>query len=580
MSGKIESTEHSRRDFIKSATLLSAVGVAGTTAGCSALSDGRSWAREADALIVGTGAAGMAAAIAVIRAGGSVLLLEKGGVTGGTSAKSAGAYWIPNNHHLRSSGKTDPKPEAIAYMARDAYPAKFKAEAPKLGLADNEYALIEAYYDNAAAVIEDLEKIGAIKSTVAPVYDYMDHTSANKVPRGRALLPLRSDGKWGRGVELVRQLKAWLTAKQATFLVHHDVAGVERNARGEVVGLRVNTPDGQQFFRARKGIVFATGGYSQNRHLLESYQLGNIYGACSVPTAQGDFLRIGGELGAMMGNMSSAWRSEVVVEQTIESPSVAVTLEFPAGDSMIIVNGKGKRVNDEKRNYNIRGRDHFYLDPIENDYPNDLLYMVFDQRTLELFAGNMSLPAPGTTESYVITADSLDGLGAAIQARLDRIASKIGKRALADDFTAGLKAQVAIFSRDARTGVDTQFQRGKYPYDIDWHTIVDSVPVKGTKWPPNTLPNPTMYPFADTGPYHAIILGGGMLDTNGGPVINAKSQVLDTAGKPIPGLYGAGNCVASPNGGGYWGAGATLGPGMTFGTLAGRHVVAESIKDA
>lgn len=579
MNGKIESAEPSRRGFIKSAALLSAVGAAGSTAGCSARSGGRTWAQEADVLVVGTGAAGMAAAIAVIRAGGSVLLLEKGGVTGGTSARSAGAYWIPNNHHLRSSGKTDPKPEAVAYMARDAYPAKFRADARHLGLSDNEYALIDAYYDNAAPVIEELEKIGAIRSTVAPVYDYMDHTSFNKMPRGRALLPLRSDGKWGRGVELVRQLKTWLTAKQATFLVHHEVKGVERNADGQVIGLRVNTPDGEQLFRAEKGVVFATGGYSQNKSMLEAYQLGNIYGACSVPTAQGDFLRIGGELGALMGNMSSAWRSEVLVEQTLDSASVAVTLEFPAGDSMIIVNGNGKRVNNEKRNYNVRGRDHFRLDPMENDYPNDLLYMVFDQRTLELFAGNMSLPAPGTTENYVITADSLDGLGAAIQARLDSIAPKIGKRALSNDFFANLKAQVATFSRDARTGVDTEYQRGKYPYDIDWHTLVDSVPVKGTKWPPNTFPNPTMYPFSEHGAYHAIILGGGMLDTNGGPVINAKSQVLDTAGKPIPGLYGAGNCIASPNGGGYWGAGATLGPCMTFGTLAGRHVVAESIKD-
>lgn len=580
MAGKNDSAESSRRGFIKSVALLSAVGVVGSTAGCSGISGGRRWAREADVLVVGTGAAGMAAAIAVIRAGGTVLLLEKSGITGGTSAKSAGAYWVPNNHHLRSSGKTDPKPDAIAYMARDAYPAKFKAEAPKLGLGENEYALIEAYYDNASVVIEDLERIGAIKSTVAAVYDYMDHTPLNTVPRGRALLPLRSDGKWGRGVELVRQLKSWLTAKQAAFLVHHDVTGVERNAKGEVIGLRVATSEGTEFFRARKGVIFATGGYSQNKTMLEAYQLGNIYGACSVPTAQGDFLRIGGELGTMMGNMSSAWRSEVVVEQTIDSPSVAVTLEFPAGDSMIIVNGKGKRVNDEKRNYNIRGRDHFYLDPIENDYPNDLLYMVFDQRTLELFAGNMSLPAAGTTESYVITADSLDHLGAEIQARLDKIATKIGKRALATDFTAGLKAQISTFSRDAKLGVDTQFQRGKYPYDTDWHTLVDSIPLKGTKWPPNSFPNPTMYPFAADGPYHAIILGGGMLDTNGGPVINARSQVLDFAGKPIPGLYGAGNCVASPNGGGYWGAGATLGPCMTFGTLAGRHVVAEAIKDA
>jgi predicted oxidoreductase len=86
-----------------------------------------------------------------------------------------------------------------------------------------------------------------------------------------------------------------------------------------------------------------------------------------------------------------------------------------------------------------------------------------------------------------------------------------------------------------------------------------------------------MYPFTAQGPYYCILLGGGTLDTCGGPKINANAQILDTTDTPIPGLYGAGNCIA-PLMPYYISGGSTIGNAMTSGYLAGINAVQEPSK--
>ncbi len=83
-----------------------------------------------------------------------------------------------------------------------------------------------------------------------------------------------------------------------------------------------------------------------------------------------------------------------------------------------------------------------------------------------------------------------------------------------------------------------------------------------------------MAPFSPDGPRYAVLIGAAMFDTAGGPIIDPSAQVLDVLGDPVPGLFGAGCCVASPGGQAYWSGGAPMGLALTFGYIAGRNAAA------
>ena len=151
----------------------------------------------------------------------------------------------------------------------------------------------------------------------------------------------------------------------------------------------------------------------------------------------------------------------------------------------------------------------------------------------------------------MIRGDDLPGLAAAVDERLVGYADVTGGLRLADDFTATLEATVARFNELAASGRDADFGRGERAVEQLFNGVVKEEPGRA---------NPTMWPLAGTGPYYAALVTGGTLDTKGGPKATPDGQVLDDQDRPIPGLYGVGNCVASASAQAYWAGGATLGP--------------------
>lgn len=537
------------------------------------------WDREADVIVVGSGAAAFAGAVSARQAGSSAIIIEKAPIVGGTTAKSGGAYWIPNNRIMREAGLTDTREDALKFMARHSYPQMYHPDAERYGLPEHEYNLIAAFYDNGAKAIDFYEEIGALKSThggTAMFPDYLEHVPENKAPRGRSLNPRNADGSAGSGVTLIQQMREWSEANGVPILTNHRAERLVVNEAGEVIGLEATTGGQTVTFRAKRGVIFGSGGFTHNPQLMLHYQKGPTYGGCAVPTCEGDLVAMGGAIGAKMGNMNSAWNGQVVIEQALQFSSVPNLVWQPPADSMVMVNRYGKRVTNEKRNYNDRTKVHYQWDPVRAEWPNQLLFMVYDQRAADTFGGAYPLPAPGTTAPYVVTADTLDELGDALEARLESLGAQIGSFKLDETFADNLKETVARFNEFAEKGVDEDFDRGKHPYDQEWFGIF-SAPA-ADNWPEPDQKNVTMYPLQSDGPYHAIILGAGTLDTNGGPMTDTNARILDTDHEPIPGLYGAGNCVASPSGSAYYGGGTTLGAALTFGYLAGQHAAKDPVK--
>lgn len=556
----------SRRAFFTAATAGAASVALGVTTITSA--QAADWDESTDVVVVGSGGAALAGAAGAIMGGAKVVIYEKGPVAGGTTAKSGGQFWIPNSPWMQAQGIKDEKPDALKYMARLAFPHLYRPNEPTLGLPQHNYDMISAYYDNASAVIKKLHDEGAMLSSMSHSWDgeitpdYFAHLPENKSPRGRTTDPQNADGGAGFGGDIIRMLGAWCEGKGSPVNTDIQVSRIIMDENRKVVGVEIVNSDDNTTKRieARKGVIFGSGGFTQNVEMRYNYLRMPILGGCAVPTNQGDLVSMSIDIGAKLGNMNEAWLQQEILEEVLQFSSVPSGAWFLGGDSMVAVNKYGARLYDEKFVYNERTRTHLMWSPTKSEYTNLYQFMIFDDHAIA-YGGGL-LPPPGADlPSYIIKADTLEDLAKGIDDRLTQLEDKIGHYRLDSTFLDGLKATITRFNGFAETGKDLDFQRGEAPIDKHFHQ-----PGKN-----NDKPNPWMYPIADQGPYYAIILAPGSLDTKGGPVTDVLGRVVDTKDQVIDGLYASGNCSGSPTGQAYWGAGGTLGPAITFGFLAGQH---------
>lgn len=541
------------------------------------------WDADTDVIVVGAGAAGYAAAIIAAREGAETVLLEKADRPGGTTAKSGGTIWIPNNRQMREAGLEDNRDDALRYMARLAFPHLYDPNSTTLGLTKMDYELLVALYDRGAEAIDALVDADAIHfvvrrtpdgETMPPLPDYQADLPENGNILGRALAPgvppgvslpdLTAPEEFHIGVGgsvLIGTLHLASEKLGVHLRTERRVTDVVQDTTGRVVGVEIAGPSGNERLHARRGVVFSTGGFLHNPEFRKQFLRGPVYGGAAAHTATGDFIPIATAAGAELGNMGHGWWDQMVLDMAVKGGPTTQDVFYPFGDSVIQVNKYGHRVVNEKQPYSERAQVHFHFNPSEREYSNLVMFQIYDDEVADNpleWAYRCLTPMPGEVADYVVTGKTLEDLADKVDRKLQRYASHIGGARLAPDFVEHLRQTIARFNEFARTGVDEDFHRGESPI---------AHYVQGTDRP--GLPNRTMAPLSDTGPYHCMLLVAGALDTKGGPRVNDRAEILSADGSPIDGLYGAGNCISAPTAQAYPGGGTTLGSALTFGYLAG-----------
>ena len=559
---------------------------------------------EIDVLVLGSGAAGLSAALSAGDQGLSVAVIERSGVYGGASAYSEGMVWAPLSRQALDAGVPDTTESALTYL-KEAASSYFDS------------ARARAYVENAARALAFLEEQTGISYELTTTsMDYHQHLpGASRGARalspqpingrilGARLADLRSPlpttmlfgGMSVAGNDLAsyfalrRSPAAWLrvgglvlrylldrllghprglrltggNALVAALLAAADQRGIILCKGREVVGLiRTNgrvsgalvagKAGERHRIRVRCGVVLACGGYTTDESLRKKrypHVQRGVRHVSLVPSANGSGHVLACGVGAKISERCSqpaAWTPVSLVPQ----PDGSV-VGFPhflerGKPGVIVVGCDGRRFCNEALCYH-----RFVIELVGKDGPpGGQAWVIADHRALRRYGLGVAPPFPGRLaphlrSGYLVRANSLSGL-----------AEKLGMD------SGGLESTVERFNGFAETGRDPDFGRGGDPYSR-------------AAGDPARSPNPSLGAL-DKAPYYAVRLYPGDLGAFAGLATDASARVLDDEGRPIPGLCAAGSETLTVTGGDYGAAGLGIGPAITMGFIAGRTLKAQN----
>ncbi|MBE9606750.1 FAD-dependent oxidoreductase [Acetobacteraceae bacterium H6797] len=529
---------------------------------------------DTDFLVLGSGSAGLTAALTAAVGGLAVTVLEKAEVLGGTSAMSGAGTWIPANHHAKAAGIEDSEEEALTYI---------RAAAPE-GWAETEDALWQRFVSAAPEMLRFVEAHSPLRFALTPEPDPLrDLPGAKK--RGRMLSPLPLS-RWKAG-PFARRIRASTIPELFTYheavetdLYHHPIRTtfellprlawrVLTNARGKgtalmtgliagclnkgvtimpgtralsltqdddgaVTGVMAEREGRQVHYRAKRGVLIATGGFEWDPSLLAENFPGPVDYLGSPDTNTGDGQRMAAAIGAELAHMDQATLTPSIPKR-YQGKVLAMPVPFHTEPNAILVNREGQRFVNELR-FNIG---EFIDQRDSNGAPIHLpAWVISDAHMLE----NLPLVrwAARHDKSWLRQARTVEAL-----------ASQIGLD------PATLAETVSRFNAAVMAGEDRDFGR---PAKKDAAAGADKRRRAGL--------DPIIHP-----PFLAMPFNRSILATKGGPRTNAEAEVLRPDGSVIPGLFCAGVAMANPLGTRSVGTGTTIGPNMAWGYVAARRAL-------
>jgi 3-oxosteroid 1-dehydrogenase len=557
--------------------------------------------QEFDVVVVGSGGAGMVAALTAAHQGLSTVVVEKAAHYGGSTARSGGGVWIPNNEILKRDGVKDTPEAAAEYLhgivgdvvERERIDTYLKRAPEMLSFVLTHSPLkmcwvpnYSDYYPEAPGgraggrSIEpkpfNARKLGEDMPGLEPPYGKVplnvvvmqqDYVRLNLLKRHRkgVLRSLKVGARtvWGKatgqalvgmGRALIGPLRIGLRDAGVPVLLNTALTDLYVED-GVVRGVYVRDTTGPEsaeprLIKARRAVILGSGGFEHNEQMRVKYQRAPITTEWTVGAAAntGDGIVAAEKLGAALELMEDAWWGPTV--PLVGAPWFALSERNSPGS--IIVNMSGKRFMNESMPY-VEAAHWMYGGQYgQGPGPGENVpaWLIFDQqyRDRYIFAGlqpGQRIPKKWLESGVVVKADTLAELAELTSLPAAELAETVGR-----------------FNGFARTGRDEDFHRGESAYDRYYGD-------------PTNKPNPNLGEVSHA-PYYAAKMVPGDLGTKGGVRTDVHGRALRDDGSIIEGLYAAGNVSSPVMGHTYPGPGGTIGPAMAFGYLAALHIAGKA----